>query len=150
MEETLSVINKTKGKLPSLPFDNLKNDILGKKFSCSIVFVGEKRSREFNKKYRGKDKSTNILSFCLSKTEGEMILCPAVAKREYKKFDRTYPNFIGFLVIHGMLHLKGMEHSSRMDKAEQKYDQKYFYRNRLGVLDDESRSGRIFKGRKKS
>lgn len=150
MQETLSVINKTKGKLPSLPFNELKNDILGKNFSCSIVFVGEKRSREFNKKYRDKDKSTNILSFCLSKTEGEMILCPAVAKREYKKFERTFPNFLGFLVIHGMLHLKGMEHSSRMDKAEQKYDQKYFYRNRRGVINDESRSGRILKGGKKS
>ena len=150
MQENFSLINKTKGKLPSLPFVELKNDILGKNYSLSFAYVDEKTSRKINKTYRNKDKSTNVLSFPLSKNEGEIIICPAVVKREAKNFDRTFELFLGFLVIHGMLHLKGMEHSSRMEVAEKKYDQKYFHRNRHGVHDNESRSGRIFKGRKKS
>ena len=40
-----------------------------------------------------------------------------------KKFDRNFKELLGYLVIHGMLHLKGFEHSSRMDREEKKYDQ---------------------------
>jgi len=131
-------------------FEKIKNDILGKKYELSIALVSEKKSREINKKYRNKDKPTNILSFELSKNEGEIILCPALIKTEAKDFSRTFAEFIGFLVIHGMLHLKGFEHSSTMERAEEKYDQKYFSRNRCGILDYEDRRGRILQRRKKS
>ncbi len=141
MEENLSIRNKTKIKLPRLPFLEMKNDILGKNYSLSIAFVEEKESRKINKKYRGKNKSTNILSFSLRKNEGELVLCPAVIKREAKDFFRNFNQFLGFLVIHGMLHLKGLEHSSTMERAEAKYDKKYFSRNRRGILDDEGRGG---------
>ncbi|MCE9585103.1 rRNA maturation RNase YbeY [Candidatus Nomurabacteria bacterium] len=150
MSDYFSITNTTKGRIPSCPFELIKNDILGDKYDLSIAFVSEKKSQEYNKTYRGKDKSTNILSFAYSKKEGELIICPAVVKKEAKNFDRNYKNFLGYLVIHGMLHLKGMQHSSRMDKAEEKYDQKYFNRHRLGVSNDKSRGGRILKRRKKS
>jgi len=45
-----------------MEFEKLKNDILGKNYSLSIAYVSEKKSREINKKYRKKDKATNILS----------------------------------------------------------------------------------------
>jgi probable rRNA maturation factor len=131
-------------------YTKLKNDILGKKYSLSIACVDEKTSKRLNKKYRGKNKPTNILSFPLRKNMGEIILCRAVIKKEAKNFNRTFPEFLQFLVIHGMLHLKGLEHSSTMEKAEAKYDQKYLSRNRCRILYDKSRSGRIFQGRKKS
>ncbi|OGI60051.1 rRNA maturation RNase YbeY [Candidatus Nomurabacteria bacterium RIFCSPHIGHO2_01_FULL_37_25] len=150
MEENFSIINKTKSKLPPLPFLKIKNDILGKKYSLSIAYVAENKSKEINKKYRKKDRATNILSFSLRENEGELILCPTVVKREAKDFSKTFDQFLGFLVIHGMLHLKGMTHSSTMEKAERKYDEKYFSGNRPRLLNDESRGGRIFKRRKKS
>jgi len=150
MEEKLSITNKTKGKLPSLPFVKIKNDILGQKYSLSIAFVTEKKSKEVNKTYRNKNKPTNVLSFYLRKNEGELILCPEVIKKEAKNFERNFKDFLGFLVIHGMLHLKGLEHSSTMEKAETIYDQKYFSRNRRRLIDDKSRGGRVSKRRKKS
>ncbi len=156
MQEDFSIINKTKGKLPSLPFVKkiikIKEEILGKKYSLSIALVDKKTSKEINKKYRDKNKPTNILSFPLSKKMGEIILCPDVIKKEVKikKFDKNYTDLLGFLVIHGMLHLEGMKHSSRMEERENKYDKKYFSGNRCGVVHDESRGRRILKGRKKS
>lgn len=131
-------------------YGKIKNDILGKKYSLSIAQISAQKSREINKKYRKKDKPTNVLSFAFSKKEGEILLCPSVIKKEIKKFDRTFPELMGFLVIHGMLHLKGMEHSSRMERLEEKYDQKYFSRHRHRILHDSSRGGRISKRRKKS
>jgi probable rRNA maturation factor len=149
-KENLSVTNKTKCKLPSLPFSDIKKDILGEKYNVSIVFVTEKISQEFNKKYRKKNNPTNILSFPLSKTEGEILICPNVVKTQLKDFDRNLKELLGFLVIHGMLHLKGLEHSAKMEREEKKYDQKYFYRNRCGIQHYKNSSGRISKGRKKS
>lgn len=124
-----SITNKTKGRLPSLPFLQIKNDILGKDYSLSLVFVGKKTSQKFNSLYRGKNKPTNILSFPLGKGEGEILICPEVVKKELKKFDRNFKELLGFLVIHGCLHLKGLEHSSTMEKREKIYDQKYFGRH---------------------
>ncbi len=133
-----------------MEFEKIKQDILGKKYSLSIAYVSEKKSREINKRYRNIDKPTNVLSFALHKDAGEIVLCKSVIRKELKKFGRTFPQLLGFLVIHGMLHLKGMEHSSRMERAEEKYDKKYFYRSGYGVHDDKSRGGRVFKRRKKS
>lgn len=102
-------------------YEKIKNDILGKKYSLSIAYVSEKKSRELNKRYRNIDKPTNVLSFALYKDAGEIILCKSVIRKELKKFDRTFEQLLGFLVIHGMLHLKGMTHGPKMEKAEKKY-----------------------------
>jgi len=150
MEEKFSIINKTKSKLPDLPFLRIKNDILGKNYSLSLAFVDEKESKTINNEYRQKNKPTNILSFLLHKNGGEIVMCPTVIKKEMKKFNRTFPEFMGFLVIHGMLHLKGFEHSSTMEKQEEKYDQKYFRGDRRRIDDDASRSRRVHQRRKKS
>ncbi len=102
-------------------YTRLKNDILGKKYSLSIAYVSESKSRKINKKYRKKDKPTNVLSFPLSKTEGEILLCKNLIKKEAKNFDKTFKEFLIFLVIHGMLHLKGLKHGKKMEKLEEKY-----------------------------
>jgi len=134
--------------------ESIKNEILGIDYSLSVAFVAQHKSREINKKYRKKDKATNVLSFSLRRGEGELVLCPSVIKIEAKNFNRTYSEWLSHLVIHGMLHLKGLKHSSTMERAEnfyyKKYDQEYFNRNRRRVLDDEGHSGRILKRRKKS
>jgi rRNA maturation RNase YbeY len=159
-----SIVNLTKMKLPEFAvsgasaFLSLKDEILGKKYSLSLAYVGEKASRELNKKWRGKDKPTNVLSFSLTRGSGEIVICPKVvlkeSKDEEKNFNKDFPHLLGFLVIHGMLHLKGRAHGSRMEREEKlyckKYDKKYFDWNRRGVLNDKSRGGRILKGRKKS
>lgn len=117
----IEIKNTTKGKLPSLPFEKMKNEMLGKNFELSLVFVGNKLSKKLNKEYRGKDTPTNILSFPLSKTNGEIFINLNLVKKEAPKFQRSFTNFIAFLVIHGFMHLKGFEHSSRMEKQEIKF-----------------------------
>ena len=99
----------------------LKDQILGKKYDLSLAFVGETNSKKANFASRGKNKSTNILSFPLDETSGEILICPTVAKKEYKKFDISYPNFLLYLFIHGCLHLKGLDHGDNMDRLEDKF-----------------------------
>ncbi|MDP9249611.1 MAG: rRNA maturation RNase YbeY [bacterium] len=136
----------------SAKFSRIKNDILGKNYSLSIAYVTPAKSRELNKKYRKKDKATNVLSFALRRDMGELLLCAEVIKKEAKekKFGKNLKDLIGFLVIHGMLHLKGLKHSSTMEKEEEKYDKKYFSRNRRRVIRSPRRGGRVLERRNKS
>jgi rRNA maturation RNase YbeY len=80
------------------------------------------------------------LSFPLDKNSGEIVLCLDVIKKEYQSWQKTLYEFTGFLVIHGMLHLKGMEHGAIMDKQEQKFYAKYFYRDKSRIVDSASSS----------
>ena len=112
-------------------FSQIKNDILGKDYSLSIAYVTPALSRELNKKYRKKDRATNVLSFALRKDMGELVLCREVIKKEAKDFDRTFEEFLGFLVIHGMLHLKGHEHGIKMEELEKKFEEKYLSRTKF-------------------
>ena len=125
IETKFSKINKTKGRLPSLPFVNFKNKILGKNYDLSLVFIGEKEMHKLNKKYRKVDSSTDILSFPIDKNSGEIFICQKMAKIKAKEFERKYDNFIQFLLIHGMVHLLGYDHGEKMEKLEEKY-RKYF------------------------
>lgn len=114
-------------------FSVIKNDILGKKYSLSIAYVSAKKSKEINKIYRKKDKSTNVLSFALKKNEGELVLCKEVIKKEAKKEKRDFDRYLQFLVIHGMLHLKGMRHGKKMEKAEDFYEKKHLSRTKFFI-----------------
>ncbi len=121
MQEKFSITNKTKGKLPSLPFVDYKNKILGKNYELSLVFIGGKEIQNINKKYRNINKPTDILSFPISKNSGEMFICEKDSKKEAKKFEREYKNFLSFLFIHGAVHLLGYDHGNKMEKEEIKY-----------------------------
>lgn len=117
---SLDIINTTKGKLPRLPFAKIAEAALSKDYECSLVIISPRKSRALNKAHRKKDNSTNILSFPLEKNEGEIFLDLETSKKEAPMFDRTYVNFIGFLFIHALLHLKGHDHGATMERQEKK------------------------------
>lgn len=123
--EKFQIKNTTKGKLPSLPFEDIKNEVIGKKYDLSLVFVGDKLSKKLNNEYRNKDKPTNILSFPLSEHEGEIFINLRLAKKDSKKFNKNHKKFIGLLLIHGLMHLKGFQHSSRMESKEERIREKF-------------------------
>jgi probable rRNA maturation factor len=116
-----TISTNTKGKLPSLPFVSIKNKILGENYELGISFLSPSKQKQINFKYRGKNETTNILSFPLSKNSGEITLDEIKIKKDAPLFEMTYPEFLKYLVIHGCLHLKGFEHSSTMERQEKKY-----------------------------
>lgn len=103
----------------------MKEAVLGESYELSLVFIGEKKSRELNKTYREKDKVANVLSFPLTPNSGEIFISPAEAQRHAKDFNETFTQFLAHLFIHGLFHLKGMQHGSTMEKAERKIMAKY-------------------------
>lgn len=107
--------------IPSLPYEKMAQTVLGKTYTLTLAFIGEKRAQALNVTHRKKTYIPNVLSFPLDKEIGEIYICPMVAKREAKKFNMTVDGYIGYLFIHGLLHLKGLDHGATMERAEKKY-----------------------------
>ena len=122
---SLSITNTTKGKLPRLPFAQIAEAVLGPAYECSLVVVNSRKSRDLNRTYRGKDNPTNILSFPLDKQEGEIFLDLKKARADSAQFGRSCRNFIAFLFIHALFHLKGFAHGSKMEKNEAKVRRRF-------------------------
>ncbi len=116
----LEIKNNTRKNIPRLPYQKILEKTLGKKYELSLVFIGDKLSKKLNKQHRKINKATNVLSFPLSKTNGEIFINLNIAKKQAPKYKRNYTNFVGFLVIHGLIHLKGYSHSDKMEGEERK------------------------------
>ena len=117
--------NTTKAKIPSLAFAEIKNTILGEKYELSLIIVSKKEIQKLNKKYRDINEPTDILSFPLSENFGEIYINIEMTKIEARKFNRKYENFFAFLLIHGLIHLKGFDHGSTMESMEIHFRKKF-------------------------
>ncbi len=121
----LSIVRKTKGRIPDLPFSEVKDAILGKDYELSLVFPNLKESEKLHIQWKGEKGPVNILSFPLSENEGEMFITLAKARTEAKEFGMSYREYLLFLFIHGCLHLKGMDHGAMMEEKERYYFERY-------------------------
>ena len=120
-----TLTNLTRSPIPKLPYHQMATDILGKDYNLSVVFVGTRRAKNLNQEYRHKTYTPNILSFPLTKDQGEIFICSQVVKKEAVKKSVSFRSYVGYIYIHGLLHLNGFEHSVTMDKAEECYVTKY-------------------------
>lgn len=96
-------------------------------WELSIVLTGDDRIRDLNREYRGKDEPTDILSFDPesdgTKSEdgfyiaGDMVISVETLKKNAEYFSVPLDEELRRLVIHGILHLAGMDHASN-DESE--------------------------------
>jgi len=121
----MKITYNTKTKLPDLPFQEMKDYILGKEYDLTLNIVDAEQIKKLNLIYRNQDKATDILSFPLSDMQGEIYICIEETIKEAKKFDREYENFFAYLFIHGCTHLKGYDHSDTMERLETKARKKF-------------------------
>ena len=120
-----SIAATTKDSLPAIPFQKIKNDILGTEYVVSLVFVGEKRAATINKQWRKKTYTPNVLAFEVAPDCGEIYITPKIAAKECTEYGHTERQHVAFLFIHALLHLKGHAHGDTMDRSEVAYMKKY-------------------------
>ena len=102
----------------------------------TVSFVKRQRIRELNKKYRNIDKATDVLSFPMLdivypqtlndyKSEyapdgtlyiGDIVICKKIAKWQAKLYGHSKKREIGFLALHGLLHILGYDHIKKEDE----------------------------------
>lgn len=98
----------------------------------SITFVDKSEIQEINKMYRDKDKVTDVISFALEEDEpdidmsefniprvlGDIIICTDVAQEQSESYGHSFERELGFLALHGFLHLLGYDHMNEEDEKE--------------------------------
>ena len=125
MSLELSSSNVLKPRVPRALLLSMKNEVLGVDYELSVVFVDRRKIRALNRSYRNKDGATDILSFPLSNRSGEIIFCMKEVETHSVSFSETPSHFLLFLFIHGLCHLKGMTHGSRMETQEIKFRKQF-------------------------
>ena len=118
---------KSKAKLINSSLKFIKN----KKIYFSILLAGNKEVRVLNKKFRKKDKSTDVLSFPfykatdIRKLKNRNVYLGDVILNFYKIDKKNFKKDFNRLWIHGLLHLLGYKHYK---------DKDYYKMNRIEKL----------------
>ena len=120
VQDTFSTYTAVRAVVPRLPYQKIKERVLGSTYTLSLAFISPTESKRLNASLRGKQKAANVLAFPLSKRSGEILICLAVARRDAEIFNTTYRGCVAMLFIHGLLHLKGYSHGSTMDREERR------------------------------
>lgn len=81
----------------------------------TLRVVGAAEARLLNRAFRKRDYAANVLSFAYSKTHGDIVLCHPVIAREARAQRKTLAAHYAHMVVHGMLHLRGLDHARRAD-----------------------------------
>ena len=80
--------------------------------TLSLVFVSREEIKKLNKKFRKKNRATDVLSFNLNEPKhlGEIVICPDVVKENARKIGVSAKSETMKVFIHGILHLLGYDH----------------------------------------
>ena len=91
-----------------------------------LRFVGEAEGRELNRRFRGRDKATNVLTFPYDDEpviRADIVVCLPVVRAEAAAQGKAAGDHLAHLVVHGVLHAQGHDHedepgASRMEARE--------------------------------
>lgn len=99
----------------------------------SISFVDNEQIRIINRDYRGKDQPTDVISFALEEMGegeieiigadippvlGDIIISVPKAKEQATEYGHSLMRELGFLAVHGFLHLLGYDHETEEEEKE--------------------------------
>lgn len=112
----------------------------------SLLFTDDAEQRVLNRQWRGKDKSTNVLSFPNMDDDawqaapdrpqllGDVVLARETVTREAAEQGKTLAHHALHLIVHGTLHLLGYDHEGAAEAAEME-DLERAILARLGIAD---------------
>lgn len=107
-------------------------------FEVSITIVDNNRIHEINKEYRSIDRPTDVISFAIEDNDdefeiffdeldddialprllGDIFISMDKVEEQAEEFDHSIEREIGFLTVHGFLHLNGYDHQTEEEEKE--------------------------------
>lgn len=108
-------------------------DLIRKIFNCvddtrefNIIFVDNERIRQINREYRSIDRPTDVISFALNDNDesnyfaenelGDIFISIERAIEQAADYGHSIEREVGFLAVHGYLHLCGYDHMTEEDE----------------------------------
>jgi probable rRNA maturation factor len=90
------------------------------KQTMQIIFVTQEEIHRLNKTYRNMDKPTDVLSFVnddpMDKSLGDIFISVEQATLQAEEYGHSLDRELGFLAVHGYLHLKGFDHHTKEEE----------------------------------
>ncbi|MBX2989183.1 MAG: rRNA maturation RNase YbeY [Bdellovibrionaceae bacterium] len=85
----------------------------------SLVFLKEMDAKQLNWTHRQRDYATDVLSFQTDDPDslGELVMCALVLQKQAKEHKMSFEDELGYMVLHGVLHLLGYDHEQEKDEA---------------------------------
>jgi probable rRNA maturation factor len=105
----------------------------------NLVFTTDRRIRSLNRRFRSRDRATDVLSFQLGDSSdrdgitGEVYISISTAKRQAREYCSTVTDELLRLACHGLLHLLGYDHVKPADAEVMKAREDYFLEKIRGV-----------------
>lgn len=96
----------------------------------SIIFIDDEYMHKLNKTYRGIDRSTDVLSFAYEDNEsveleyrmlGEIFVSIPKMREQAQEYGHSETRELGFLVVHGILHLLGYDHTRSEEEEKEMF-----------------------------
>ncbi|MEK9626917.1 MAG: rRNA maturation RNase YbeY [Gammaproteobacteria bacterium] len=89
--------------------------------TLTVRLVDEAEMASLNQQFRGRSGPTNVLSFAfesppgvpeLADVLGDVVICMPLVEKEAAEQQKTIPDHLGHLTVHGVLHLSGFDHET--------------------------------------
>ena len=144
MDETNEVNGEAQQLVESVLQFAAKKEGIEEGTELSVTFVDNERIREINKEYRDKDSATDVISFALEEMGedeveivgaemprmlGDIIISIERTREQAEEYGHSFDRELGFLALHGFLHLLGYDHMN----AE---DEKVMFSRQREILDE--------------
>lgn len=91
----------------------------------SVELVGDRRMRGLNRRYRNKDRTTDVLAFAMRESEGgfysallgDVVISVPTARKQAREARHSLSDELAALLVHGILHLCGYDHERSEKEA---------------------------------
>jgi probable rRNA maturation factor len=90
----------------------------------TVLLTGDAQIRRLNRRFRGKDRATDVLSFDIGDGRvagepfGDIVVSVETARRQAREYGAPIHEELRRLVVHGALHLCGLDHQERREAAK--------------------------------
>ena len=117
-DRTASALGLSKAGL--MRFLNRARALVGVHGQVDVLLAGDVTLRRLNRQFRGKNKATDVLSFPAlrvadggdARLAGDIAISVETAERQAEAFGHTLRDEVRVLLLHGLLHLQGMDHET--------------------------------------
>lgn len=131
IDETNIVEEKDTDLVSSLLQFAAKEEGIAEECELSVTFVDNAAIRDINREYRGKDSATDVISFAMEemgegeieiigegmpRVLGDLIISIDQTKLQAEEYGHSFERELGFLALHGFLHLLGYDHIEKQDE----------------------------------
>lgn len=131
IDEIEAVSDEECNTIRELLFLAAEKEGVAEESELSVTFVDNDRIQEINREYREKDQPTDVISFAMEELGegeieiigaelptvlGDIIISIPRAKEQAEEYGHSIMRELGFLAVHGFLHLLGYDHGSQEEE----------------------------------